>query len=123
MDIVIDYSYCELMCVQVEQFAQLSSNEVGVVTQPRKSSSSSSGQQSTVPIAVAITESQATEQVSMKTILEEDGTKKSKVGRPRTKPPKEKTGWHYHLGGVRHARCVFVGSGRSRGWNSVLAQR
>ena len=30
--------------------------------------------------------------------------KRSKVGRPRTKLPKEKTEWHQHLGGVRHCR-------------------
>ena len=30
--------------------------------------------------------------------------KRSKVGRPRTKPQKEKTEWHQHLGGVRHCR-------------------
>ncbi|XP_064382174.1 uncharacterized protein LOC135331066 isoform X2 [Halichondria panicea] len=86
--------------LQVEQFTQLSSKEVGVVTRPRTSSSSSSRQHSTVTIAVATTESQATS--------EEDVAKKSKVGRPRTKPPKEKTGWHYHLGGVRHARTPLT---------------
>ena len=32
--------------------------------------------------------------------------KRSKVGRPRTKPQKEKTEWHQHLGGVRHCRYV-----------------
>lgn len=29
---------------------------------------------------------------------------KGRVGRPRTKPAKKKTEWHYHLGGVRHSR-------------------
>lgn len=36
---------------------------------------------------------------------------KGKVGRPRTKPTKERSDWHYHLGGVRHSRsncaCSF----------------
>ena len=32
--------------------------------------------------------------------------KRSKVGRPRTKPQKEKTEWHQHLGGVRHCRYI-----------------
>ena len=34
----------------------------------------------------------------------ESEVKRSKVGRPRTKPQKEKTEWHQHLGGVRHCR-------------------
>ena len=33
--------------------------------------------------------------------------KRSKVGRPRTKPQKEKTEWHQHLGGVRHCRYII----------------
>lgn len=36
----------------------------------------------------------------------ESEVKRSRVGRPRTKPQKEKREWHQHLGGVRQCRCV-----------------
>ena len=28
----------------------------------------------------------------------------SLLGRPRTRPTRERSEWHYHLGGVRHCR-------------------
>lgn len=37
-----------------------------------------------------------------------DQSKKPRVGRPRTKPVKEKKEWHYHLGGVRHSRYIYT---------------
>lgn len=33
-----------------------------------------------------------------------DKTSVLPVGRPRTRPPRERHEWHYHLGGVRHCR-------------------
>ena len=38
----------------------------------------------------------------------ESEAKRPRVGRPRTKPHKEKTEWHQHLGGVRHCRWEWV---------------
>ena len=32
----------------------------------------------------------------------------SRIGRPRTKPPKEHKEWHYHLGGMRHSRVPLT---------------
>ena len=39
---------------------------------------------------------------------ESEAKRKGRVGRPRTKPQKEKADWHYHLGGVRHSRWVVT---------------
>ena len=43
-------------------------------------------------------------EVDVQTSTLESDSKKPRVGRPRTKPIKEKKVWHYHLGGVRHSR-------------------
>lgn len=56
--------------------------------------------------------------VSTITILPQDSSpeaaetdmKKSRVGRPRTKPQKEKREWHQHLGGVRQCRYIHRGT-------------
>lgn len=41
----------------------------------------------------------------------DDSLKKGRAGRPRIKSVKDKSDWHYHLGGLRHSRCeVFLGS-------------
>lgn len=46
------------------------------------------------------------QEVSVQSTNDKPDKKKPRVGRPRTKPQKEKAEWHYHLGGMRHSRSA-----------------